>query len=146
MKEKFSIHLFIKAVVFTLFIILFTPTVQAQKGGKPKASSRSRKSNKILYGQASFYANKFNGRKTASGEIFSQSKLTAACNVLPLGTWIQVTNLKNGKIIIVKTNDRLHPNMRRLIDLTRTGAKKLGYISRGLTRVKIEVLDQKLYK
>ena len=90
--------------------------------------------------------NKFNGRKTANGEIFSHAKLTAACNVLPLGTWIRVTNLKNGKVVIVKTNDRLHPNTRRLVDLTKTAAKQLGFISRGLTRVKVEVLDQKLYK
>jgi rare lipoprotein A len=62
----------------------------AQKPLKPE-----QKKPKILYGTASFYANKFNGRKTASGEIFSQQKMTAACNVLPLGTWIRVTNLRN---------------------------------------------------
>ena len=143
MKEKINVHLFIKAIVFGL---LFTSTVYAQKRSKPGIVSTSKKSSKVLYGQASFYANKFNGRRTANGEIFSQAKLTAACNVLPLGTWIRVTNLKNGKIVVVKTNDRLHPSMRRLIDLTHTAAKQLGYISRGLTRVKVEVLDEKLYK
>ena len=146
MKEKIHIHLILKTVFFGLLIILFTPTVQAQKGVKDSTVSGNKKSKKILYGQASFYANKFNGRRTANGEIFSQEKLTAACNVLPLGTWIRVTNLKNGKVVVVRTNDRLHPNMRRLIDLSRTAAKQLGYISRGLTRVKVEVLDQKLYK
>ena len=100
----------------------------------------------ILYGQASFYATKFHGRMTANGETFDQNKMTAACNSLPLGTWVQVTNLANGKIIVVKTNDRLHVKTRRLIDLTRLGAEKLGFIKRGLTRVKIEVLDQKMYK
>jgi rare lipoprotein A len=138
-------HLLLKAVVFSLMLSL-TSTAHAQSAKKTRLSSGGKNSNKILYGQASFYANKFNGRRTASGEIFSQAKLTAACNVLPLGTWIQVTNLKNGKIVVVKINDRLHPSMRRLIDLTRTGAKQLEYISRGLTRVKVEVLDQKLYK
>ena len=146
MKEKIHIHLILKTVFFGLLIILFTSTVHAQKGVKDSTVSGNKKSKKILYGQASFYANKFNGRRTANGEIFSQEKLTAACNVLPLGTWIRVTNLKNGKVVVVRTNDRLHPNMRRLIDLTRTAAKQLGYISRGLTRVKVEVLDQKLYK
>jgi len=92
---------------------------------------------------ASFYANKFNGRKTATGEIFSQGKLTCACNVLPLGTWIKVTNLRNGRSAIVKVNDRLHPKMKRIVDLTRAAAVKLGYISSGLTRVKIEVLGKK---
>jgi len=105
-------------------------------------SASSKKSKKVLYGQASFYSNKFHGRKTANGEIFSQDKFTAACNVLPLGTMIRVTNLKNGKTVVVKTNDRLHAKTRRLVDLTRAAAKKLGFISRGLTRVKVEVIGK----
>jgi rare lipoprotein A len=64
---------------------------------------------------------------------------------LPLGTWIKVTNLKNKKVVIVKTNDRLHPNTRRLIDLTRSAAKKLGFLTHGLTRVKVEILGKKPY-
>lgn len=101
------------------------------------------KSARILYGQASFYANKFEGRKTANGEIFRHAKLTAACNSLPLGTWIKVTNLRNGKSVVVVTNDRLHPKTKRLVDLTKTAAQKLGFIKSGLTRVKVEVLKQK---
>ena len=106
----------------------------------------TKKESRIFYGLASFYADKFHGRQTANGEIFSQTKMTAACNVLPLGTWIQVTNLKNGKIVVVKTSDRLHPRMNRIIDVSRSAAKKLGFISRGVTRVKVVVLNQKLYK
>lgn len=101
---------------------------------------------KVIYGLASYYAQKFDGRMTANGETFAHGKLTAACNVLPLGTWIQVTNLKNGKVIVVRTNDRLHPKTRRIIDLTYTGASKLGFVKSGLTRVKIEILKQKLYR
>lgn len=101
------------------------------------------KSTRILYGQASFYASKFEGRKTASGDIFRHAKLTAACNSLPLGTWIKVTNLRNGNSVIVRTNDRLHPKTKRLVDLTKTAAQKLGFIKSGLTRVKVEVLKQK---
>ncbi len=97
-------------------------------------------SDKIIYGLASYYAQKFQGRKTANGEIFDHSKLTAACNVLPLGTWLKVTNLKNKRSIVVKTNDRLHPKTRRIIDLSYEGAEQLGYIKSGLTRVKIEVI------
>lgn len=98
---------------------------------------------KIQYGVASFYSNKFNGRKTSSGEIFSQQKLTGAHNTLPMGTYVRVTNLKNGKSIVVKINDRLHHRNKRIIDLTRTGAQKLGYLKSGLTRVKLEVLGKK---
>jgi rare lipoprotein A len=98
---------------------------------------------KILYGTASFYSNSFHGKKTASGEIFSQHKFTAACNVLPLGTWIKVTNLRNGKSVIVKTNDRLHARMTRVVDLSKAAADKLNYVKSGLTRVKVEVLGKK---
>jgi len=97
---------------------------------------------KILYGTASFYANKFEGRQTANGEIFSQKKMTAACNVLPLGTWIKVTNLRNGRSVVVKVNDRLHYRMKRVVDLSTIAAKQIGHKD-GLTRVKVEVLDKK---
>ena len=134
---------FNKAIVFILLTCLYALPVHAQQEVVKRSDTAAKKGSRILYGQASFYANKFHGRKTASGEIFSQDKLTAACNVLPLGTWIRVTNLKNGKIVVVKTNDRLHPKTRRLVDLTTAAAKKLGFISRGLTRVKIEVIHEK---
>ena len=146
MIEKGYIRFLSKQSFLGLFITLISFYANAQTDQKDSIASDKIKSTKILYGQASFYANKFQGRLTANGEIFSQDKLTAACNVLPLGTWIRVTNLKNGKSIVVRTNDRLHPKTRRIIDMTRKGAQKLGYISRGLTRVKMEVLDQKLHK
>ena len=107
---------------------------------------KSDSSKKILYGQASFYSDKFIGKKTANGEIFSQEKYTAACNLLPLGTWIRVTNLKNGKSVIVKTNDRLHPKMKRLVDLSRAAAKKINYINSGITKVKVEVVKKNTLK
>lgn len=110
----------------------------AQEG--QKIGSSPQKVKRTLYGMASFYANKFNGRKTASGELFNQKKMTCACNVLPLGTWVKVTNIRNGRSVIVKTNDRIHPKVRRVVDLTRAAAEKLGFVSRGLTRVKVEVL------
>ncbi|HEU4858580.1 MAG TPA: septal ring lytic transglycosylase RlpA family protein [Chitinophagaceae bacterium] len=98
---------------------------------------------KIIYGTASFYANSFNGKKTANGETFSQKKMTAACNVLPLGTWIRVTNLRNGRTVLVRTNDRLHARMKRVVDLSRSAAEKLNYVKSGLTQVKVEVLGKK---
>ena len=97
---------------------------------------------KIIYGTASFYANSFNGKKTANGETFSQKKMTAACNVLPLGTWIRVTNLRNGRSVLVRTNDRLHAKMKRVVDLSRSAAEKLNYVKSGLTQVKVEVLGK----
>ena len=132
-----------KSLFAIAFLCLYSAAFALHDAGKRKPARTVDRNHRVFYGKASFYANKFHGRRTANGEIFSQDKLTAACNILPLGTWIRVTNLKNGKSVKVKTTDRLHPRMHRLVDLSRSAAKKLGYISSGLTRVKVEVLDQK---
>ena len=94
----------------------------------------------IKYGIASFYAAKFNGRKTSNGDIYNSQIFTAACNVLPLGTWVKVTNIRNDRSVVVQINDHLHPKNRRLIDLSKTAAMKLDFIAYGITRVKVEVL------
>lgn len=91
-------------------------------------------------GEASYYANKFIGRKTANGEIFSQEKLTCAHNSYPLGSKVRVTNLKSRKTVILKVNDRLHHRNPRLVDLTRTAASKLGFLSEGVIMVKVELI------
>lgn len=95
---------------------------------------------KKLTGVASYYADKFIGRKTASGESYLHKQLSAACNILPLGTWVKVTNLKNMRSVIVQINDRLHKQNKRIVDLSFAGAQMLGYIKNGLTDVKLEVL------
>ena len=94
----------------------------------------------IKYGIASYYANKFHGGKTANGEKYHKRKYTAACNVLPLNTWVKVTNLKNNKSVIVKINDRLHPKNKRLLDLSFIAAKKLDFLKMGVCKIKLEVL------
>jgi len=125
-------RLFLFIVLFTCNYLFAGDTTEI-KGAKPK----------ILYGTASYYSNSFNGKKTANGEIYSHKKMTAACNVLPLGTWIKVTNLRNGKSVVVKTNDRLHSKMKRVVDLSREAAEKLGYVKSGLTKVRVEVIGKK---
>lgn len=138
--QKKIIHLAILLITAVFFI---APLKALAQNADTATKAKSIKSKRVLYGLASFYANKFEGKKTANGEIFSQKKLTCACNVLPLGTWIRVTNLRNGRTVVVKTNDRLHPRMKRIIDLSRAAATKLGYVGSGLTRVKVEVLGKK---
>jgi rare lipoprotein A len=98
---------------------------------------------KVQYGIASYYNDKFQDRLTASGEKFDQQKMTAAHNGLPLNTWIRVTNLSNHRSVIVRVNDRLHRKNTRLVDLSNLAAKNLGYLSHGLTKVKVEVLGKK---
>ncbi|MCC6447266.1 MAG: septal ring lytic transglycosylase RlpA family protein, partial [Chitinophagaceae bacterium] len=67
-------------------------------------------SEKQWHGIASFYHHKFSGRKTSSGEIFNNQKYTAANNFLPLGSLVKITNIANGKSVIVKINDRMNKN------------------------------------
>ncbi|MBC8173311.1 MAG: septal ring lytic transglycosylase RlpA family protein [Chitinophagales bacterium] len=95
---------------------------------------------KTEIGVASYYHNKFVGRKTATGEIFVQDKMTAAHKTLPLNSWVKVTNLKNDSSVILRINDRMPQSNKRSIDLTLAAAKKLDYIHSGLTKVKIEVI------
>ncbi len=130
---------------FLIFLpLVFCLTGRAQTSAEKKSEEvETVQVTKTLYGTASYYADKFHGRPTANDEIYDKNKMTAACNVLPLGTWIRVTNLSNNRSVVVKTNDRLHPRMTRIVDMSRAAAEKLGYISKGLTRVKVEVLVRK---
>ena len=95
--------------------------------------------NKDVYqtGTASYYANKFEGRKTASGEIFRQDSLTAAHKSLPFGTMLKVTNLSNDSVVIVKVNDRIGTSS-RVIDLSLKAAQQLNFVKKGLTKVTLE--------
>jgi rare lipoprotein A len=135
--------------LFFFITILVSPAIHAQLGNadkeKPAIEEKKvePKNQRVIYGVASYYADKFNGRETANGEIYDGNKMTAACNQLPLGTWIRVTNLSNNRSVIVKTNDRLHIRMKRVVDLSHLAAEKLGYIGRGLTKVRVEVLEKK---
>ena len=92
-------------------------------------------------GLAVYYADKFQGRKTASGEVFDQQKLTAAHRKLPFGTVVRVTNLDNRRSVQVRINDRgPFGSKRRIIDLTRKAAEQLDMISAGVVEVKVEVV------
>lgn len=94
-------------------------------------------------GSASYYANKFEGRRTANGERFRQSEMTCAHRSLPFGTKLRVTNLDNNKTIIVRVNDRGPYIKGRIIDLSLKAAKELDFVKSGHTKVKIE-LDEKV--
>lgn len=91
-------------------------------------------------GKASWYGRKFHGRKTANGEAYNMYAMTAAHKTLPLGTYVRVKNLQNNREIDVRINDR-GPFVRgRIIDLSYTGAKKLGIVGPGTAPVKITAL------
>lgn len=136
---------FLPGLLFLLGFFLAGDVLSQEKSPAPATTSKKRKSStaKIQYGTASYYSNKFNGRKTANGEIYDSKKFTAAHNGLPLGTWVKVTNQRNHRSVVVKINDRLHYKNPRLIDLSGAAAKKLGFMGHGLTKVKVEVLGKK---
>lgn len=89
-------------------------------------------------GKASFYADKFQGRNTANGEKFSQRKRTAAHQTLPFGTKVKVRNIKNGKTVKVRINDRGPFVPGRIIDLSKKAAKKLGMLQDGVVEVELK--------
>lgn len=89
---------------------------------------------------ASYYADKFNGRKTANGETFSNRGMTCASNQYKLGTYVEVTNQKNGKSIICKVNDRIGKAGR--IDLTKNDFSQLAPLSQGLVKVSVKPVQK----
>jgi len=96
--------------------------------------------NYVKTGIASFYADKFEGRPTANGEIYYHAKKTAAHKTLPFGSIVKVTNLENNKYAVVRINDRGPFIDNRIIDLSKSVAQELGIVEKGLVKVKIELI------
>ena len=93
-------------------------------------------------GTASWYGGNFHGRKTASGEVFDMYRLTAAHRYLPMGTRVRVTNLLNGKSVVVRINDRGPLSPSRIIDLSYNAARMIGMKAEGLQSVRLDLLAQ----
>ncbi len=94
------------------------------------------------YGNASWYGKYLHGKKTASGERFDQHSFTGAHRSLPFGTLVRVINLRNGKEVVITVNDR-GPFIRgRIIDISRAAAGSIGILSRGVTRVRVEIVSK----
>lgn len=121
-----------KIVIFLTLLVtlLFTTNVMA----KTKVNQHSTR------GEASYYAGFHHGKKTASGERFNMHSLTAAHRTLPLGSKIKVTNLNNGKEVVVRVNDRGPYAKGRVLDVSLGAAKKLDMIKTGTTKVSIQIL------
>jgi rare lipoprotein A len=90
-------------------------------------------------GVANFYSDKFQGKKTASGEVYDKNGLTASHKKLPYGTKVKVTNVENGKSVVLTVNDRMAASNPAVIDVTRRAAEELGFVKAGKTKVKLEV-------
>jgi len=110
-------------------------TVKAGSPVKPKAHPP------YQVGTASWYGEYFEGRATASGEPFHMYELTAAHPKLPLGTWVRVTNLSNGRRIFVRINDRGPIVPGRIIDLSYSAAQALAFQEKGLQQVRLDLVS-----
>jgi rare lipoprotein A len=98
-------------------------------------------------GYASWYGPGFHGKKTANGEIFNQNLISAAHRTLPLPSIVKVTNLENGKVLpFVRVNDRGPFAKNRIIDLSKKAAKELGFVNRGVAKVRVEILEDESRK
>ena len=93
------------------------------------------------YSQASYYNDKHNGRKTASGEVFSNNQLTAAHITIKFGTLVEVTNISNNKSVVVKINDRGPFIKGRDIDLSKKAFKEIASISSGVIKIKYKLIE-----
>lgn len=123
---------FKRSILLLLFITLMSPAC-VRRVPPPKG--------KVYIGYASWYGPGFHGRRTASGEIFNMYDYTAAHRSLPFGTRVRVTNLKNGKSVVVRINDRGPAKKDRIIDLSYQAAKKIDMIRDGIVKVRVEVIE-----
>ncbi|MGA7077153.1 MAG: septal ring lytic transglycosylase RlpA family protein [Terriglobales bacterium] len=115
------------------------PLVGSATSGQKLTKSNNHKSKAYQVGTASWYGEQFQGKQTASGEPFDMRDFTAAHPSLPLGTLVKVTNLRNGKAVVVRINDRGPVVEGRIIDVSYTAAQALGFKERGVQTVRLEL-------
>jgi rare lipoprotein A len=128
-----------------LLFPLHTLPLQAQETPATtiqEAIARPVESTSGMEGIASYYAKRYHGRRTSSGVRYHPEKLTAASAELPLGSRVKVQNLANGKETVVTVNDRCRKRKTPFIDLSRAAARKLGFLGKGIARVKIFLLRE----
>ena len=120
---------------------LLRPTVSPVRLASTATLVASSQVSRVIEGTASWYGPGFFGNRTASGEVFRPGTLTAAHRTLPFGARVLVTNLKNGKSVIVRINDRGPFSKGRVIDLSYGAAKVVGLTQSGVAKVKVVRLD-----
>ena len=165
-KTSFKPLLVHLAIATQIFVLAFTPMKSANARAKAESLSKpvssawlhaapsraklhhvalahgKKDARKGLSGKASFYANRFHGRKTASGHPYIKDAMTAAHRSLPLGTWVKVTNDHDGSNVIVQITDRGPYARNRVIDLSRAAAMELGMLKLGTVPVHLEVVEE----
>ena len=121
----------------TLAVLMLLVGVDALAGSRQEQSGSSQA------GMASYYHDRFHGRRTASGSRYDKRAFSAAHKTLPIGTQVRVTDARSGKSVVVRINDRGPYARGRVIDLSRAAAREIGLTHKGVARVKLEILGSK---
>jgi rare lipoprotein A len=130
------------STVLVLFLLAVAGCASSGTGIGGPTMERSRAAKALVeVGEASYYSSTFNGRRMAGGDIYDDSRLTAAHRTLPFGTRVRVTNLANGRSVIVTIRDRGPSVRHRMIDLSGRAARELGFVREGVTQVRMEVIS-----
>lgn len=116
-------------------------TLSPQQASRQAPAPKQKKSFWQQVGLASWYGPQFQGKQAANGEPYNMNELTCAHRFLPLGTWLKVTNVHTGKWVVVQVTDRGPAPPTRIIDLSSGAARVLGVQGRGVTRVRLNVID-----
>ena len=140
MKNKSATKLFIILLISASFCASESKQNSNVSGNAEIVSAASK--DIFQSGTAAWYGKQFQGKKTASGELFDMNAFTAAHKTLPFGTVVRVTNLSNGSDVFVKINDRGPFTPKRIIDLSHAAAKKIGMVSSGVAEVSIEIISE----
>jgi len=144
-----SLHLRSRFIITFIFAALLSPlqltSLQAEEPSAENSSAPAAQTSAVDEGEtgtATYYAWRYQNRRTSSGERHDGKKLTAAHSTLPYGTRVKVINLTNDKEVIVTINDRCRPRSAPYIDLSRSAAQQLGFLGKGKARVRIIPLDK----
>jgi rare lipoprotein A len=121
-----------------------TPAPNSPVRSKPESRNQAGKAQPYQVGTASWYGEDFDGKPTASGEDYDMYDMTAAHPTLPLGSYVKVTNMHNGRTVVVRVNDRGPIVPGRIIDLSYGAAQALHFEARGLQRVRLDLVRPKV--
>jgi rare lipoprotein A len=122
------------------------PAPKSSAQGKPEVRKQAGKLSPYQVGTASWYGEYFDGKPTASGEAYDMYDMTAAHPTLPLGSYLRVTNLRNGRAVIVRVNDRGPYVEGRIVDLSYGAAEALQFKDKGLQRVRLDLVRPRVVK
>jgi rare lipoprotein A (peptidoglycan hydrolase) len=136
MRRKLKV--FLGPIPCLLLLLGLSPTLEAPLVARPKDPNPPMR---VWYGEASWYGPTFQGRSTANGELYDMTAFTAAHMTLPFGAMVRLINTRNGKSAVVRINDRGPFVEGREIDVSYQAAEKLGLISRGVGKLRIELLE-----